>query len=266
MSVPSVSVAAQSSATSVALLSYLRARRSDPETSGTFIYGVCRSYNWRARSIAKLLLRRRLRRNLPPASENKSWLTLPATSHIYSTHFTLLQPHKCLDTSSSLPAEKTIARLATTSSQPKEPQRDWRATADMATVADELLNDFEDSGSEGEEEVDQNEFNEDGVSSIPAANGLDKPSDPSEKQGGMELDDDEEDIDDDDMEGAVQGTAQEAEDEEEAKERVEKMQLGGVSDVRSVASLMKTLDPILEVSTLHEYTPFHVNMIHILEQ
>ena len=38
-------------------------------------------------------------------------------------------------------------------------------------------------------------------------------------------------------------------DEEATKAKVEKMQLGGVDDVRSVAGLMKTLEPVLEVST-----------------
>ncbi|KFY08856.1 hypothetical protein V491_08403 [Pseudogymnoascus sp. VKM F-3775] len=38
-------------------------------------------------------------------------------------------------------------------------------------------------------------------------------------------------------------------DEEVTKAKVEKMQLGGVDDVRSVAGLMKTLEPVLEVST-----------------
>lgn len=120
----------------------------------------------------------------------------------------------------------------------------------MATVADELLNDFEDSGSEGEEEGDQNGFNDDIIPPVSEANGLRKPSDTGLEQGDMELDDDEEEIDDE-MEGGPTGAADEPEDEEEAKARVEKLQLGGVNDVRSVASLMKTLDPILEVSKHH---------------
>jgi U4/U6 small nuclear ribonucleoprotein PRP31 len=40
-----------------------------------------------------------------------------------------------------------------------------------------------------------------------------------------------------------------AEDEEEAKARIEKMQLASVSDVRSVAGLMRQLEPVMEVST-----------------
>jgi hypothetical protein len=44
-------------------------------------------------------------------------------------------------------------------------------------------------------------------------------------------------------------TVKDVEDEEETKAKVEKMQLGGVDDVRSVAGLMKSLEPVLEVST-----------------
>jgi U4/U6 small nuclear ribonucleoprotein PRP31 len=46
----------------------------------------------------------------------------------------------------------------------------------------------------------------------------------------------------------MNGVEKDVEDEDEAKARVEKMQLGGVDDVRSVASLMKTLEPVIEVS------------------
>jgi hypothetical protein len=63
----------------------------------------------------------------------------------------------------------------------------------------------------------------------------------------MELDGDEEDIDEE-MEGMP--TTDDVEDDEETKAKVEKMKLGGVDDVRSVAVLMKKLDPILEVSNL----------------
>ena len=114
----------------------------------------------------------------------------------------------------------------------------------MATLADELLNDFEDSGSEGEEEQ-QNGFLQDG-STPPAVNGQG-----NAPEGSMILDDDEEDVDDDEEMGGegglVNGAVADAEDEEAAKAKVEKMQLGGVNDVRSVAGLMKTLEPVLEV-------------------
>ena len=113
----------------------------------------------------------------------------------------------------------------------------------MSTLADELLNDFEDSGSEGNDDQ-QNGFLQDGPSP-PAANGHHTPV------GSMVLDGDEEHVDsDDEMEGTQgDGGVADVEDEEEAKAKVEKMQLGGVNDVRSVAGLMKTLEPVLEVCT-----------------
>jgi len=116
----------------------------------------------------------------------------------------------------------------------------------MTTIADELLNDFEDSG--GEEEVNDG-LQDDGILDGPSANGL-RPASPVDT-GGMELDGDEEEVGDEDHEGDtnMNGT-QGAEDEEETKARVEKMQLGAVGDVRSVAGLMKTLEPVLEVSQL----------------
>ena len=118
----------------------------------------------------------------------------------------------------------------------------------MSTLADELLNDFEDSGSEGNDDQ-QNGFLQDGPSP-PAANGHHTPA------GSMVLDGDEEHVDsDDEMEGMQgDGGVADVEDEEEAKAKVEKMQLGGVNDVRSVAGLMKTLEPVLEVCT-SLYTP-----------
>ena len=113
----------------------------------------------------------------------------------------------------------------------------------MSTLADELLNDFEDSGSEGEGDQ-QSGFLQDGPSP-PASNSHHLPG------GSMVLDGDEENVDsDDEMEGTQgDGAVADVEDEEEAKAKVEKMQLGGVNDVRSVAGLMKTLEPVLEVCT-----------------
>ena len=61
-----------------------------------------------------------------------------------------------------------------------------------------------------------------------------------------------EDVDEDEEMVGAQISELDVEDEEEAKAKVEKMQLGGVDDVRSVAGLMKTLEPVLEVST-HPY-------------
>jgi U4/U6 small nuclear ribonucleoprotein PRP31 len=117
----------------------------------------------------------------------------------------------------------------------------------MSTLADELLQDFEDSGSEGEEQQNGGLFadEEDSktglnghASNLTGADG-----------GGMELDGDEEDVDEDEeMAGMNDAVKDMPDDEEEAKAKVEKMQLRGVDDVRSVAGLMKTLDPVLEVS------------------
>jgi len=114
----------------------------------------------------------------------------------------------------------------------------------MSTLADELLNDFEDSASEGENEQ-QNGFLQHTAS--PPEAGL-RNGQPSASTNGGVMDVDEEDEDEDD-EMADEGMAgrDAPEDEEEAKAKVEKMQLGGVNDVRNVAGLMKTLEPVLEV-------------------
>ena len=125
----------------------------------------------------------------------------------------------------------------------------------MATLADELLNDFEDSGSEGETEPQDGLVQDE--SSPPAVHGS-----THAPNGSMVLDGDEEDEYDEDegmtANGISKTTVADAEDEDEAKAKVEKMQLGGVNDVRNVASLMKTLEPVLKVS-LHSPIPtcFH---------
>lgn len=122
----------------------------------------------------------------------------------------------------------------------------------MATLADELLNDFDDSGSEADENHD---FLHD------SANNSDAIADaPTESTPGMELDGDEEEVEDAEEELHTRKSRAEADiehtaDENETKARVEKMQLGGVSDVRSVAGLMKTLQPVLEVCVASLYLP-----------
>lgn len=114
----------------------------------------------------------------------------------------------------------------------------------MSTLADELLNDFEDSGSEGEGEQPNGILHDDATT--PATNGR-VPA----PEGSMIVDGDEEDVSEDeeaDLGASIAtGAAADVEDEEEAKAKVEKMQLGGVNDVRSVAGLMKTLEPVLQV-------------------
>lgn len=106
----------------------------------------------------------------------------------------------------------------------------------MATYADELAQDLEDSGSENEETED--------VPTAIQANGLHHAG-PSNAD--TEMDVDEENDDEADIDDVEQITVEPVEDAEAAKAKVEKMQLGAVDDVRSVAGLMQTLRPILEV-------------------
>ena len=116
----------------------------------------------------------------------------------------------------------------------------------MATLADELLNDFEDSGSEDGNR--QNEFLGDDEREQP--NGLALAHEITGVQIKMELEGDEEEEEDTEEELVAQNGSRgldDVPDEEETKAKVEKMKLGGVADVRSVAVLTKTLQPVLEV-------------------
>jgi hypothetical protein len=97
----------------------------------------------------------------------------------------------------------------------------------MSSLANDLLNDFEDSGSENGDLADQ----ENGDPTDFRSN--DGETESADEDGGAR--DNRDGGDDMDY-------------EEDAKIKVEKMKLGGVSDVRSVAGLMKTLQPVLEVS------------------
>ncbi|KAI9782725.1 MAG: U4/U6-U5 snRNP complex subunit prp31 [Geoglossum umbratile] len=121
----------------------------------------------------------------------------------------------------------------------------------MSTLADELLQDFEDSGSDREENPSHEFLNGDGdPSNQTPVGGRRRKSHSDDQNGGMELDDDESEVGDVDVEMLVGGNGEALEngdDEEEAKAKIEKMQLRGVDDVRSVAGLMKTLEPVLEV-------------------
>lgn len=123
----------------------------------------------------------------------------------------------------------------------------------MSTLADELLNDFEDSGSEEDAERRNGFLHDEPSSPPPSAARLSSTLNGSSEGILMDLDEEEE-VDDDDegMElgntgSRVSESVAPADDEEEAKAKVEKMHLGGVSDVRNVAGLMKTLEPVLEV-------------------
>ncbi|OQV05379.1 Prp31 domain-containing protein [Cladophialophora immunda] len=119
----------------------------------------------------------------------------------------------------------------------------------MATLADELLNDFEDSG-------DENNDNANGFRDGDEAdhtNSLELATEHIERDG------DEEELEDAEEELAAQEASANAveavDDEEDTKAKVEKMRLGGVRDVRSVAGLMKTLEPVLEKIAHYQNIP-----------
>ncbi|KAI1925358.1 U4/U6-U5 snRNP complex subunit prp31 [Ophidiomyces ophidiicola] len=122
----------------------------------------------------------------------------------------------------------------------------------MATLADELLNDFEDSGSENEanEETGADDLAEsaDGEPAVKKA-----ASSIISKRNG-----DDEDLDDDDVDmgATLDGDfAPSQEEEEDAKAKIENMRFSRVSDVRSVARLMKTLQPILDKISHYQSLP-----------
>ncbi|EEQ90379.1 hypothetical protein RJZ56_001968 [Blastomyces dermatitidis] len=123
----------------------------------------------------------------------------------------------------------------------------------MATLADELLNDFEESGSEDEGKVANTLFPD-------SVGEPDLDTSAKARGEGMELDGDEEEGNDDeaDVDVAIDPTgklAKEMGEAEATKAKVEKMRLGAVSDVRSVASLMKTLQPILDKVSYYQSLP-----------
>lgn len=120
------------------------------------------------------------------------------------------------------------------------------------------MNDFE-SGDENDEDQQNGElFADHGYSE---EDGAFKPS-AAPNGDHMELEGDEERQDEEDPNVAAPShlKMEDAEDEEEAKARIEKMQLANVADVRSVAGLMRQLEPVIEVSILSLCTTkyFHV--------
>lgn len=103
----------------------------------------------------------------------------------------------------------------------------------MSTLAQELLDDFEESGSE----------NGDNHSEL----GLDADEAPRQavdQDADMVLDGDEEPGAADDEDEAMGGTLDE---EEDARAKVEKMHFGAVKDVRKVSTIMDRLEPLLKV-------------------
>ena len=99
----------------------------------------------------------------------------------------------------------------------------------MSSLANDLLNDFEESGSENGEDFGPLQQEDNDIRNSDGDNEEGNP-DPAlgEDKDRMRLD---------------------SQDEDDTKAKVEKMKLGDVSDVRSVAGLMKMLQPVLEVST-----------------
>ncbi|KAK4158192.1 hypothetical protein C8A00DRAFT_28901 [Chaetomidium leptoderma] len=119
----------------------------------------------------------------------------------------------------------------------------------MSTLADELLQDFEDSGSDaGGEEHDDGLFGEAGLSGGANANGEDATMEEVRDE------DADEDVDADMMDG-LDSNATPAPGDDDAKAKIEKMQLGGVRDVHAVAGLMKTLTPVLEKIAHYQSQP-----------
>jgi U4/U6 small nuclear ribonucleoprotein PRP31 len=116
-----------------------------------------------------------------------------------------------------------------------------------SSLAADLLADFNDS----DEEVDENGTSEISNDFIEQPNGRS-----SRSRDLMELDGDEEEDEDQEMDGVDRGVASTVngelsidDDEETTKAKVESMHLVDVDDVRSVATLMKVLEPVLEAST-----------------
>ncbi|KAH7326682.1 hypothetical protein B0I35DRAFT_423337 [Stachybotrys elegans] len=98
----------------------------------------------------------------------------------------------------------------------------------MSTVVEDLLNDFGSSGDEAEEGQNDGLIHED------EAHG-DKDNDAMDVDG-----------EHDERDEAHAKESNDFEDADATKAKVEKMQLGAVKDVRSVAGLMQTLSPVLE--------------------
>jgi len=119
----------------------------------------------------------------------------------------------------------------------------------MSTVADELLNDFGSSGDEAEEENDGLVHREND----------EQDGDDQRNGDAMEVDGAKKD----NANGEDDKNMPDLEDAEATKARVEKMQLASVKDVRSVASLMQTLEPVLEVSCCPRHMPCLRGCVHI---
>jgi len=124
----------------------------------------------------------------------------------------------------------------------------------MATLADELQNDFADSGSERGDEVDVEA--EDGFGGL------------AEKDLYGEDNDGEDEAmtDGDNNDEPKVILLDEAEEEEEARLQTEKAGQREHKDMRSVASFMRSMEPILEVSHISQlYTPAMKPRVYIFK-
>ncbi|KAK6539738.1 U4/U6-U5 snRNP complex subunit prp31 [Orbilia ellipsospora] len=128
------------------------------------------------------------------------------------------------------------------------------------SLADELLADFDDQ-SDGEDEKEQDSLNTTLDLYSDKANGT------SSTRNGMDIDDDEEDDEDEEM-GDVGGRGRDDDDEDQAqaKARIEKMQLGKIDDVRSIAKLMRVLEPVLEKIAYYQAQPMPTSIVGSVEQ
>ncbi|KAK4212809.1 hypothetical protein QBC37DRAFT_185551 [Rhypophila decipiens] len=126
----------------------------------------------------------------------------------------------------------------------------------MSTLADEFLQDLEGSGSEAGDDVHDDFLGDDAFTNGLNGNGDISMGDRDDNdQNGAGIPDD--DYDDDEFMLAAGGGGSDDDKDhdqqmtnglsmEETKAKVEKMQFGDMRDVRTVASLMKTLEPVLE--------------------
>ncbi|KIW18561.1 hypothetical protein PV08_02849 [Exophiala spinifera] len=115
----------------------------------------------------------------------------------------------------------------------------------MSTLADELLNDFEDSGDENEDQTLQDHETADGLNGTHHDDSEEGLAEDVANDGAMEEDEEEKEF----------VSADVLEDEDETKAKVEKMHLGMVRDVRSVAGLMKILQPVLDKISHYQNLP-----------
>ncbi|RKF57562.1 U4/U6 small nuclear ribonucleoprotein Prp31 [Golovinomyces cichoracearum] len=122
----------------------------------------------------------------------------------------------------------------------------------MSTLAYELLQDFEDSDSDGEDQKQNREGLVDhDLTANSSGNAYQDVNGDS-----MELDGDEEEVDNEDNITTERGsTTLDLQDEDYMKANVEKMELGSVDDVRIVARKMKKIEPALERIAYYQSLP-----------